>query len=64
MITLYHTLPKEPTVEQVQALRVAVERTADPYLYWFCANAFMIVDMPSAAGAMIRKADHYMGVRK
>jgi hypothetical protein len=52
-------LPPAPTLPQVQALRVIVERGADPKMYELCAKSFDLLDMPNAAQAMRRRATHY-----
>lgn len=56
------TIPNTPTLQQAQALRTIAERGADPALYHMAAKAFEYLDMPSAAAAMQRRADHYAEV--
>jgi hypothetical protein len=53
------TIPNTPTIEQAQSLRTIAERGSDPALYRMAAVAFRLLDMPSAAEAMQRRADHY-----
>lgn len=52
-------LPPAPTIQQAQALRVIAERGCNNWLYEFAARTFDLLDMPSAAVAMRRRADHY-----
>jgi hypothetical protein len=52
-------IPNKPTIKQAQALRTIAERGCDPSLYKMAAQTFRALNMPTAAAAMQRRADHY-----
>ena len=52
-------IPTLVMYDDVARLRITTEQGSDPVLYEIVARGFDALDMPAAAEAMQRKADHY-----